>query len=327
MNKKKEQSDTHQKETFVFVKVEKVKLTNETVKLSYSGTVEAFQTIPLTFEGMATVEKVLVEEGDRVKKGQLLATLDKADMEKSYKSVEAMFIQANDAYTRMKQVYDKGSLPEIKWVETKSNLEQAKMQLDLAKNRLEKCNLFAPDNGIIGSRNIEPGQSSAAGVPPLVLVKIDKILINFSVPENEIGKITKGKTAFVTIPALGDKGFEGIVSNVGVVANPYARTYMTKITVENSDRIIKPGMVCDVNFEREIDEELIVIPYTSVTTDDHGDTFVYVVSPDNSSVKKQIIEIGAYHKTGLIVLNGLAVNQFIVVEGKEKLTENTQIKL
>lgn len=320
-------SDVNRGKASVYVKVETVKLANETIKMSYSGTVEAFQSISLTFEGMGTVEKVLVEEGDRVNKGQLLATLDRTDMENSYKSVQAMHAQASDAYNRMKQVYDKGSSSEIKWVEVKSNLQQAKVQLDLAKSRLEKCNLFAPDSGTIGIRNVEPGQSSTAGMPPFILMKIEKVLINFSVPENEIDKIEKGKAAVVRVSALGNKSFDGIISHVGVVANQYARTYMAKITVENADRALKPGMVCDVNFEKQIDEELLVVPYTAVTTDDDGDTFVYKVSADSSRVSKQIIKVGAYHKVGLIVFKGLAVNQLIVVEGKEKLADNTLISL
>jgi RND family efflux transporter MFP subunit len=324
---KKEASDSNSAKASVGVKIAKVKIANEKVKLSYSGTVEAFQTIALTFQGMGTVEKVLVEEGDLVKKGQLLATLDKADMENSYKAVKAMHAQASDAYERMKQVYEKGSLPEIKWVEMKSNLEQATVQLDLAKSRLEKCKLFAPGNGTIGIRNVEPGQSSSVGMPPFVLMKIEKVLISFSVPENEIDKIKKGKTAIVRVSALGNLKFEGVISHVGVVANPYARTYMAKVTVQNADRAIKPGMVCDVTFENEMDEKFVVIPYTAVTTDDHGNTFVYTVSPENNKVKKQIIEVGPYQKNGLTVLSGLAVDQMIVVEGKEKVTDNSQINL
>jgi multidrug efflux pump subunit AcrA (membrane-fusion protein) len=102
---------------------------------------------------------------------------------------------------------------------------------------------------------------------------------------------------------------------------------MAKVTVQNADRAIKPGMVCDVTFENEMKEKLVVIPYTAVTTDDHGNTFVYTVSPENSKVKKQIIEVGPYQKDGLTVLSGLAVDQMIVVEGKEKVTDNSQINL
>jgi multidrug efflux pump subunit AcrA (membrane-fusion protein) len=84
-------------------------------------------------------------------------------------------------------------------------------------------------------------------------------------------------------------------------------------------------MVCDVTFDNEMDESLVIIPYTAVTTDDHGNPFVYTVSANNNKTKKQIIEVGSYQKNGLTVLSGLSVGQVIVVEGKEKVADNTQI--
>lgn len=323
--------DKNGAEVLIGVKVERVKLANQIVKLSYSGTVQAFQTIPLSFEGMGTVQKVLVQEGDRVERGQLLATLDATDIESSHQAAQAMYTQAKDTYQRMKQVYEKGSLPQIKWVEIKSNLEQAKVQLNLSKSRVDKCNLFAPQSGTIGVRNIEPGQSSATGTAPFILIKIEKVLINFSVPENEIAKIEKGKRAVVRVSALGNKSFEGVISHVGVMANAYARTYMAKITVQNSHEVIKPGMVCDVTIDNiavnETDQKLLIVPYRAVTTDHNGDAFVYTVQAHKKRVTKQIVKIGTYNKDGLVVLSGLSVDQMIVVEGKEKLANNTKINI
>src|ERR1017187_3020359 len=128
--------------TTVMVKKEKVVTT-----LQYSGTVEAYQSIPLTFQTTGTVEKVLVEAGDAVQKGQFLATLDQTDAKNMYEMTLSQYQQAKDAYDRLKSVHDKGSLPEIKWVEMESKLEQAQSSLNLAKNNLDKCNMYAPVNG------------------------------------------------------------------------------------------------------------------------------------------------------------------------------------
>ena len=84
--------------------------------LGYSGTVEASQVIPLTFKTAGTVDKIYVEVGDVVKKGQLLASIDESDMQNIYNTMLAKYRQAEDAYNRLKLVYDEGSLPEIKWV-------------------------------------------------------------------------------------------------------------------------------------------------------------------------------------------------------------------
>lgn len=309
------------------VKARPVQTVNGMSNLHYSGTVEAEQTIPLTFQSSGTVEQVLVQEGDAVRKGQLLAVVNKADNQSIYHSSLAMYEQAKDGYDRLKQVYDKGSLSEVKWVEMETNLKQAESQLQIAKNNLDKCNLYAPTSGIVGKRNIEPGQSSISSFSPIELVKIEKVSVKISVPENEIGKIKKGTTATFSISALENKSFEGTITNIGVVADQFSRTYEVKMTVNNTNLEMKPGMVCDVNMNSSSEKQLVVVPYNAISKDTEGNSFVYIVSPDSKSVKKQIIKVGNYQTSGLEVLSGLTANQTIVVEGKEKLEDNSTITL
>lgn len=309
------------------VKAQPAQIVSGLSNLRYSGTVEAAQTIPLTFQSSGTVEQVLVQEGDAVRKGQLLAVVNKADNQSIYNSSLAMYEQAKDGYDRLKQVYDNGSLSEVKWVEMETNLKQAESQLQIAKNNLDKCNLYAPTSGIVGKRNIEPGQSSISSFSPIELVKIEKVSVKISVPENEIGKIKKGTTTTFTISALENKSFEGTITNIGVVADQFSRTYEVKMSVDNPNLEMKPGMVCDVNMNLSNEKQLVVVPYNAISKDTEGNSFVYIVSPDSKSVKKQIIKVGNYQSSGLEVLSGLTANQTIVVEGKEKLEDNSTITL
>ncbi|MEI7983494.1 MAG: efflux RND transporter periplasmic adaptor subunit, partial [Bacteroidota bacterium] len=176
------------KVTTVIVKQEKV-----VTALRYSGTIEAYQSIPLNFQTTGTVQEVLVDAGDIVHKGELIATIDPTDARNMYEITLSQYQQAKDAYDRLKSVHDKGSLPEIKWVEMESKLEQAQSSLNLAKNNLGKCNLHAPVNGMVGSRNIEPGMSSISiASAPLELVDIRQVYVKISVPENEVARIVKG---------------------------------------------------------------------------------------------------------------------------------------
>ena len=309
------------------VKTQAVQMVNSLSNLRYSGTIEAAQTIPLTFQSSGTVEKVLVQEGDVVRKGQLLATVDKTDNQSIYNSSQAMYNQAKDAYDRLKQVYNSGSLPEVKWVEMETNLKKAESQLEIAKNNLDKCNLYAPTSGVVGKRNIEPGQSAISSFSPIELVKIETVMVKISVPENEIGKIRKGMTAKFTISALDNKQFEGTITNIGVVADQFSRTYEVKLTVKNNDLEIKPGMVCDVTLNTNIDKQMVLVPYNAVSKDSDGNSYVYVVSPDSKSVKKQPIKVGNYQSSGLEVISGLTTSEVVVVEGKEKLSDNCIITL
>ena len=97
--------------------------------------------------------------------------------------------------------------------------------------------------------------------------------------------------------------------------------------VNNTNLEMKPGMVCDVTLNTSTEKELVVVPYNAVSKDSEGNFFVYVVQPDNQSVKKQIIKLGNYHTSGIGVISGLVPNQAVIVEGKEKLSANSEIIL
>lgn len=309
------------------VTTETVRLVKGASELHYSGTVEPSQTIPLTFQSNGIVSSVLVQAGDIVSKGQLLATVDKADNENLYNASLAKYNQAKDAYSRLKSVHDNGSLPEIKWVEMETNLAQAESQMQLTKSNLDKCNMRAPESGMIGARSIEPGQSSLTTGSPIELVKIESVYIKIAVPENEISRMRKGMKATLTISALDGRTFEGEVSNVGVVADRFSRTYEAKILVKNTKLDIKPGMVCDVVVDAGSKRDAMVISYNAVNKETTGQPFVYLVSVDKKTVKKQNITLGNYIDSGVEVLGGLSLGQTIVCEGKEKLSDNSQINL
>ena len=309
----------------VLSEVKKVKSSGD---LHYSGSIEAIQTIPLTFQTTGTILKVLVNAGDAVRKGQLLATVDKADAQSMYEMTLAKYNQAKDGYERLKKVHDSGSLPDIKWVEMESNLQQAQSSMVLAKNNLNKCALYAPESGIIGSRNIEPGMSSLGNpIAPLQLIKIESVYVKITVPENEISKIKKGLKANFKVSALEDRIFSGEVTNVGVVADQISRTYAVKITVRNPGLILKPGMVCDVNLGISADKEILAVAYQSVDKDKDNNSFVFVANPTQKIVRKRIIQIGNYQNDNVEVVSGLASGEKVVSVGKEKLSDNCKISL
>jgi len=310
----------------IVVKVDDVKSANTSSDYRYSGTIEASRTIPLTFQSTGIVEKVLVNAGDFVTKGQLLATTDKASSQSMYNIALAKYQQAKDAYDRLKKVHDQGSLSEIKWVEMETGLDQAKASLTMSKDNLDKCNLYAPSNGIVGKRNIEPGMSSLSiSGSPIELIEIQDVYVKIAVPENEISKLKKGQQARFQVSALDNKFFAGEVTNLSPVADAISRTYEVKILVKNQTLELKPGMVCDVNVSPNGVKNCLLIPYQSVSKDENEKAFVFVVNKTSKQVQKQIIETGNYSGNSIEVRSGLSLGQTIVVEGKEKLSNNTVI--
>ena len=310
------------------VQTAKVTTLSQDQSLGYSGTVEASQVIPLSFRTVGTVEQIFVEVGDVVSKGQVLATLDNSELQNIYDAAQSKYRQAEDAYKRLKQVRDQGSLPEIQWVEMQTNLEQARSSYEVSKENLEKCNLVAPVSGIVGRRNIEPGQSSInLTSAPIELVRIETVLVKISVPENEINTFKNGQEASITVSALGGKSYTGEVTNISPVAELMSRTYTVKISVRNPGQELKPGMVCDVTTGIQTSGAILIVPLKAVSKDSAGNTFVFLVSPDNKTVKKQVITIGEYRGRGIEVVTGLTEGQTIVCEGIEKLSDNSSISL
>jgi RND family efflux transporter MFP subunit len=322
-----EKEPANEENRVVKVKAEVVRVKEDITRLHYSGTVEPFRTIPLSFENVGTVKSVLVQEGDMVRKGQVLATIDKADDETLNKAAVAKYRQAKDAYDRLKSVYEKGSLAEIKWVEIETTLREAESQMQLSQSSIRKCTLRAPVDGMIGKRDVEPGQFSLSLESPIELVKIGKILVKISVAENEISKIIKGQKATFSIPALNEKKFEGTVTNVGVVANFISRTYEVKVLASNPKFEIKPGMVCDVYLNTEHKNSCLMIPKNAVSKDNEGNNYVFVISGDKKSAKTQIVTIGNYLSNGIEIFDGLRPGQLVIIEGKEKLSDNSLISL
>ena len=191
----------------------------------FSGTVEETAGTPLSFPVMGTVEAVHFRLGDRIGKGQLLASVDPTSMQSSYDAAKATLVQAEDAYRRMKELHDKGSLPEIQWVEVQSKLQQARSMEEMAQKNLKDCKLYAPFSGVIADKSVEVGQNVVPGMAVGKLVGVSQLKVKIAVPEAEIGSIALRQQAVIKVPALGDKVFASVVSEKGIVANPMSRSY------------------------------------------------------------------------------------------------------
>lgn len=131
------------------VKVITVSASTDGQGKSYSGTVEEGNGTYLSFPVMGTVKTLHFHLGQHISKGQLLATLDSTSMQSSYNAARASLVQAEDAHQRMKELHDKGSLPEIQWIEVQSKLQQAQALEEIANKNLKDCKLLAPFEGVI----------------------------------------------------------------------------------------------------------------------------------------------------------------------------------
>ena len=309
----------------VNVEVEQAKNMDGSETFSYSGTIEESELIPLSFSTVGSVARVFVSEGDYVKRGQLLAELNEETYKNAYEISSATLKQAEDAYKRLAPMYKNGNLPEIKFVEVETGLQQAKAAAAISKKSLNDCKLYSPVNGVVGKRSIEPGMTAMPNITSINIVKIEKVFACVSIAENEISSIEKGQNADIGIAALNNAEYKGKVEEIGVVADPLAHSYKIKIGIANINGQIKPGMICNVTLNKLGETSSLSVPNQAVLVDEHGRSFVYAVHK-NKAVKK-FIKTGKLLTNGIEITEGLNPGEIIVVAGLQKLVDNSSVNI
>lgn len=306
-----------------------VKVCTETVRYGndyrlkpYVGQAEANTSISVSFPTAGTLGRIYVEEGQAVKAGQLLAEIDPTLLQKALQSAEALLSQARDAYDRMKYLHETNSLPEIQWVETQSKLSQAQSAYDIARKNLEDCRLLAPISGVVGRKLVQTGETVMPAQPVMTVLDINKVKVNVSIPEKEIGGIHADTECGVYVAALDGASFKGGRIVKSVQSDPMTHTYPISIHVDNPGGRLLPGMVCDVTFGQTGNPALSV-PVTAVMAGTGDSHYVWVV--ENGMAKRKDIRTSMAYGGRIVVTEGLQAGDSVIVKGMQKLSNGSKV--
>ena len=292
---------------------------------TYVGIVEEREATAVSFTGMGVVKRMLVNEGQAVSKGQLIAEIDDTQARNLLSGAEAQMTQANDALARFKMLHDNGSLPEVQWVEIQSKVAQAKSQLEVAKKNLEDCRLVAPVSGIVGRKLIGAGETALPSQAVVSILDISTVKVKVAVPEAEIGGINANTPTSMTVEAI-NGSYQGGRIEKGVQADALTHTYDIRIHVANGDRKLLPGMVASVRFISDGSQAIgsKMIPVTAVQKKSNGSLFVWMVGKD-STAHRATVTIGQTQGNYVGVIEGLDIGDRIATEGYQKLSEGTKV--
>jgi RND family efflux transporter MFP subunit len=305
-------------------KVEVTKITYNTQKevLTYSGTIEADNTVSLGFMTSGRVSNILVQEGQKVRKGQLLATIDATSYKNAFDIANAGLELANDNFKRLKQLYDKGSLPERDFIAVKVAVAQANANKNLAAKNLTDTKLYAPFSGMITQKLTEIGATAAPGVPAFTIMKTDKVYATASISESEISKLKIDSDAMVEIPSM-NKTFQGKVSIINHSADALTRTFTVKVRLDNSENQLLPGMISNIKIITNNTQNVIAIPANTVLRDVNDISFVYVVQ-NNITIKKRVT-VGNFTGNNVIVTDGLTTDDVLVSKGYTNIKDGQEV--
>lgn len=225
------------------------------------------------------------------------------------------------AYEHAKQEYDQaraGGQKEDKAL-AKAGYHEAAAHLDVAKKALGDATLYAPMDGYIAKRAVEPGETAAAGRPVFEMVRMDPVEVSVGVPETDVHLVSIGQKAAINVPALPGKSFRGTVRVINVSADPNTRTYMTRISVPNPEHALRVGMVSEATIRGDRTVSMVTLPGDAVVRDPQGATQVFVYYPDQKRVYTKRVEIGAAVNKDIEIKSGLDGNELIVMAGQAKL--------
>ena len=324
------------------VVVGKVQKVQERERISVSGTVNTPKS-PAVVSFLVSGKVIFVgpREGDYVKTGQILASIDPTDYElaltaatKQTETAEVAHKRAEDEHRRMKMLYDSKSLAPNDYEKFKAafdatarQYEQAVASEKLSRKHLTDATLYAPASGYIAKRLIEPGNTAAQGHPVFEIVQLDPVEVNVGVPETDVHLVRIGQKASITVPALQGKSFEGTVRVINVSADPGTRTYMARITVPNPEHILRVGMVAEARILGDRTISMMTLLGDAVVRDPQGATQVFVYYPDQKRVYAKRVEIGAVINRDVQIKSGLSGDELIVLAGQSKLRNGSVVSV
>jgi len=322
------------------VKTMTIQPAGEGLTRAFSGSVRAGQEAELAFRVGGKVERILVQVGDEVDEGRLLASLDRRDYEIAVRNTESNLASARAAerksesgYQRAKALYESSNISkdELEQAEAQRNSDRAQAealqsQLEAARAQLSDTELTAPFAGSISKQEVEPFENVAAGETIFSLVDRRALEVRLGVPENLIARVRRGQEAAIALEALPGQAFAGRVSEVGVALDPATGTYPLTVALADPGAEFRPGMAAEATFRFGFQGKRgIVVPTTALTEDVRtGARYVWVVEGDTA--RKRPVVIGDLEASGVEIVEGLAAGETVVVAGAHRLEDGQKVR-
>ena len=300
--------------------------------LELQGDVSTKQNVLIYPEMAGTLQRVYVKEGDRVNKGQVLATIDDGGMSSQLNQLKTQASLAKTTFERQERLWNQNIGSEIQYLQAKTNYEAAENMVSQAQSQLGKSTIRAPFSGIIDNVIKDQGTVVAPGQGSEVfrIVNLSDMYIEVEVPEAYLGNVTKGKEALVYFPILGDSVVTKI-RETGNFINPSNRSFEAEIPVPNKEGKIKPNLSAKVNINDYTSEDAILIPTSIISENAEGEQYVFVADEPNadgeSIVKRTIITTGKTQGAAIEVLTGLNDGDHIIKEGARSVKDGQKVKI
>lgn len=290
----------------------------------YSTTVEAEETIDIYSQASGLVRKVLVEEGQEVKEGQLLVELVDDDLQLNEAEERLAYDKLANQFERKTELYTRQLLSKEDYEDLKINVEQARIRWERAKLSLAHAQVRAPVTGVIARRVVKLGDRIATNTKLYEMVNLQSLIANVHVPGQGMRNLSLGQKALVTTDFLPGEKFEGHILRISPVVDPGSGTFKVTLELRESDKKLRPGMFVNAHIVTATHADAVLVPKRAVVYDD-GLPHVFVVV--DSMASKVQFEMGFDDTEQVEVLAGVHRGDHIVVVGQNGLKDNAKVRI
>lgn len=337
----------------LLVELGEASLRQFTTEFEVLGELEPKASVDVMSRISGHLQQVMVERGDEVRAGQLLAVVDDADLRQQIRHAEASVSVARAGVSRDQAVFENLRIQVERYEglhsealvstqdleELQSRLRSARATVDLAESQVrqaeatlqelkiqqEQTRMYSPLSGVVGQRYLDPGALLNPNTPIVSVLDLSRLKTVVPVTENVLPQVRVGLRALVSTDALGGEAIAGTVTRISPYLSPDTRTADVEIEIANPNRRLRPGMFARVRIDAELSQSSVSIPRSALLTrgDQKG---VFLLSEDLRTVF-QPLEVGRIEDQIVEVVSGLEAGAKVVTSGAQSLNEGDRVRL
>lgn len=292
------------------------------------GRVEADDFVNVSSEIGGRITSLLVEEGDYVRKGQLLATTDLETVEKQIAEIETQLELANTVYERQKSLWDQNIGSEIQYLEAKTRMEGLEKSLETLESQISKKNIYAPIGGYVDREFLQEGETASPGMPIIQILNTAEIKVTADIQENFLSAIEKGDSVTVRFPAL-NLSIDETVTQLGRTIDLNNRTFEIQIKTSSRSGQLKPNLLAVIRFKDFQAEDIISVPLDAIHEEVNGNKFVYIVNEESGrfTAKKSYVELGESNVNEVIIASGVRNGDRLITKGSKGISQGELVRI
>ncbi|MBQ0103724.1 MAG: efflux RND transporter periplasmic adaptor subunit [Prevotellaceae bacterium] len=299
---------------------------------TYTATVESDVKNNISPNIAQRINRILVDVGDRVSRGQVLVQLDAANQDQLQLQLQSAQIQLQHQqieFNRTAELYTSGGISKSEYESAETQLTVQQKQVAMLRTQLSQASqntqLTSPISGVVTARNYDNGDMYSMGLPVLTIEQLNPVKLICNISETYFKDVTVGMPVDIQLDAYGDELFGGKVSIVYPSIDKATHTFPVEVNLPNSDQRVRPGMFARATVNFGSVERVLIPDMALVKQVGAGDRYVYVYK--DGKVKYQKVELGKHMGDQYEVISGVTPNSQIVVAGQTRLKDGAEVEV